>query len=422
VNGRPAVALPNNKSTVSEGKQGKPSPRRGLGKRTKVSELMASAVGLPREVRFLKDCFRHRCLAWLGIYNLKVENAMLRLSAITFLLLLSVAAAGCRAGAEPRLRFGCYPTSTVGTTFLDPKDLGAHGYRSNSSEKNGIVYTCKAGHVDITHLRIAADWTAFLTRKSFECLMESNKEFSFKFKPEPSRYFVRITYGENWEIVPRKFKEPVAREVSLAIGQYLAYTATTWHEILTWFDYKCIAFFPEYPSAFSWEDSFSNLLGTYIAAQAIRDTKHKFDEAMTFAIDRELEKLDVQSSHTARLASKKVRGKWYSGRLLYFVDMKKRNFDIGLDDGFATPTLVPGLSKCRGVEPQPYPAPNLDSLSRYGFSIHLEIEPVVWEKNKILRIVYPYAGKRKKRLEPAIHFARIMNYIRKDAAKKYGHK
>lgn len=47
----------------------------------------------------------------------------------------------------------------------------------------------------------------------------------------------------------------------------------------------------------------------------------------------------------------------------------------------------------------------------------LEIEPREWEKDRILRTVYP---DKKKRLEPARHFACIMDYIKDDAVKKYG--
>jgi hypothetical protein len=56
------------------------------------------------------------------------------------------------------------------------------------------------------------------------------------------------------------------------------------------------------------------------------------------------------------LASEKVRGEWYAGEVVYMVNMKKRNFDIGLDDGYVTPTLVPGLSDCWEAQAQRYPA------------------------------------------------------------------
>lgn len=346
---------------------------------------------------------------------------LLRLFGMVFVLLFSFTASGCQFDGTPRPRLGCYPTPTVGTRFLNPEHLGPHGYQFKLSEKNGIVYTCKAGHIDVTHLRIAADWTAYLAAKSFKCLMKSDAGFSFKLNADQSRYFVQIAYPENWQDFSQQDKQRTAREISIKLGQYLAFTATTWHEIMTWFGYKCMGIFPEFPSAFSWEDSFSNLLGTHIAAAALRDTEHKFEEAMTLAIDQELEKLGVCPRHTAIIASENARGEWFIGYPLYLVNMKRRNFDIGLDNGYVTPTIVPGIAECEGLQAQSYPVPNLDFLTQYRFSVKVEIEPREWEKDKVLRIVYPDAKSRKMRLEPATHFARIMNYVKEDAVTRYGY-
>lgn len=318
-------------------------------------------------------------------------------------------------GVSPRIRFGSYPSSNVGTTYLD-KNLGTHGYIYKAAEKDGIVYTCRAGHIDIIHLRIAADWTAYLTAKTFKTLTTDDDGFSYKLAVDRSRYFVRFSYPENWKNLSKQQKETIAAEVSSHVGQYLTFTTTTWHEILTWFGFKCIGVFPEYPSAFSWEESFSNLLGTRLAAQAMKDTDHSYDQAMTIAIDNELEKLGVQSVSVARYAADSVKGKWFTGSVLFLVDMRRRNFDIGLKDGLVTPTLVPDIAECKDAKPVSYPAPNTDILAKYGLSVTLEIEPHEWESGRILDVVY---GKdRKSRVVPRQHLPIIMDYIEKDAVKK----
>jgi len=320
----------------------------------------------------------------------------------------------------PRVRIACYATSTIGTTFLNPELLGSHGYRHGWSERNGIVYTSKAGHIDIAHVRKTTDWTAFLAAKIFEQLKNDETEFSFKLY-EPSLYFVQLSYPQYWQYLSQEQKERTAYNISIRLGQHFTYTASVWHEILTWFGYKGAAVYPEFASAFSWEDMFSNVLGTHIAVLAARDAEHGFSKAVTLALDRELEVLEAQSKNAARRAAEAVRGKWFSGDLL-FVDMKKRNFDIGLDDGYITPWIVPSVSGRDKAEAQLYPIPNLDFLSDYGFSLKLEIEPREWEKDNILKAVYPNGNHRKKRLEPAIHFARLMEYIVQDAVTKYGPK
>lgn len=324
---------------------------------------------------------------------------------------------GCGRGPEPRMRLGCYPTPTVGTTFPDPNELGRHSYAG--SDKVGVVYTCRGGHIDLAHLRIAADWTMYYTNLSFENLMKNKTDFSFKSKPAPSRYYVTIEYPPGWARTPQQEREEIARELSRDMGQYFGYVASTWHEIITWFGYKFVAVLPEFSSAFSWEDSYSNLLGTHLATAAMQD-RAGYDESMTIRLDDELRKLGVQSAKTAKWAGEKMRGEWFSGHIVYMVKMKKKNFDIGLDDGYVTPTLVPGLSECRNAQPQAYPVPALDAAAKHGFKVKLEISPKIWESKKIRNIAYADDAQRGKQIEPAVHFPRIMSHIRQDAVRRLG--
>ncbi len=321
--------------------------------------------------------------------------------------------------SRPKGRIGSYASSTLGTHFLDPHHLGSHGYRFNLSEHNGILYTCRAGHIDTYHLREAADWTGLFAAKTFRHLSKNDRKFAFRLK-EGSPGIVRLSYPEIWEYLSPKEREYIAYDVSIRLGRYFAYTAMTWHEIVTWFGYKCTGIFPEFPSAFSWEDSFSNVLGTHIGALALRDNEHTFSEAVTLLLEEELEKLDVQPGDVAKRAANAVKGTWFSGSLPFFVDMRRRNFDIGLDDGFVTPCVVPSIRECEGMRPCPYPVPELDVLEIYGFSMRFEIEPKEWEADEILSVVYPDERSRRKRLEPAVHFAPIMEHIKKEAQEMYG--
>lgn len=373
---------------------------------------------------------------------------ILRWLAVAFLLLLSFAASGCQEalvwvgasvyqkdtkapgtlpGAEivrtgldssPRVRVGYLPTTTFLTVFSGPEELGQHGYRPNRTEKNGIVYTCKAGHIDIGHARKAADWTLFLTAKTYQHIMRGETEYTFRLY-EPSRHFVRLTYPENWGHLSQKDKEQIAYNVSIKIGQYAAFFATNWHEIITWFDYRSKVLEPEFPSAFTWDDVFSHLIGTHIAALAFQDTEHTYNEAVTLALEKELQKLDAQPGHVSKRASESVRGRWFSGDF-YSITMNKRNLDMGLDDGFVTPWLIPSVSECEGAEAQLYPVPDLGALSEYGFSVKFETEPRIWQGSAILNAAYSHSNQKGKRIDPVIHLAPIMDYIKKDAVRRYG--
>ncbi len=358
---------------------------------------------------------------------------------IVALLPLALATAGCGLWSEPalsgpasgviregfdripRTRYGCYAAAIPGMTFLG-SDLGAHSYQWSLFEKGGIVYTCRGGHIDITHMRIGIDWTAYLAAESYKRLMRNDPGFTCKMPVDRSRTHVRISYPPDWDRLPAEERSAMAEKMALALGPYLAFTMVSWHEVTTWYGYKCMGIPVEYDSAFSWEDSYSNLLGARIALRALQDTERSYNEAVTTAIDEEMQKLGIlPSARQARQVSRSVKGQWYSGTFVLLFDMKKRNFDIGLDDGHVTPTRIPGASPCPDCEPQSYPAPTLDGLAEYGFSATVEIEPREWERNKILRIVFGDPPKAdQKRIDAGTHLAVIMDRIQREAAAKYG--
>jgi hypothetical protein len=329
-------------------------------------------------------------------------------------LALVILANGCGINA-PRTRWGTLPTPPPGPRFYELNELGGHSYSYSPFERNGIVYTCKAGHIDVTHLRWSADYTRYLVNKTRSTLMQKDRVFTFSVSLESSRHRVEFDYPEYWDSLSHRQKERVAEVIAFRIGPYLAYNALLWHEILTWFGVHFIGVEPEFNSSFSWEDIYSNLLGTKIAVEALKDTKHSYNRAVTLAIDRNLKELGVQPKSVAIDASEKMRGKWYTGILN--VNMIRRNMDTGLDDGFVTPVIVPGI--CYGAVPRPLAVPSIAILSGYGFSMKHEIYPYEWERDEILRAVYPDGDGEV--VEPVKHFARLMYYIKKQAAEKYNY-
>ncbi|MCX5643878.1 MAG: DUF4056 domain-containing protein [Phycisphaerae bacterium] len=298
------------------------------------------------------------------------------------------------------------------------QDLGTHGYYYSPWEKDGIAYTCRGGHIDIAHLRIATDWTAYPATRTYRHLMKHDSVFSYKLAVDRSRDYVQFSYPPDWDSLSEAQRSRIAQEMALAVGPYLAYKMTTWHEILTWFGFKCVGLPTEFPSAFSWEDSFSNLLGTVIAVRALQDREHSYEEAVKIALDEEMAKLGIQPASVSNQASESVKGTWSTGDFTMLLTIMKRNFDIGLGNGMVTPSLIPNLPECPGAEPLSYPAPSLEVLARYGFSLTLEIAPHEWESGKILTVAYG-SGKPGKRIDPEQHFPILMDYIRKAATALY---
>jgi len=313
---------------------------------------------------------------------------------------------GCSLTGGPRPRMGYLSTGTIGIAFPDPDKLGKHSYGFNPFEQGGIVYTCKAGHVDIDHIRGNADNTRHLIGKTRKVLTKQGKGYTFSLAGDPSRHVLRFTYPDGWENDPNQAEK--IEDIAFCVAPYVSYQVTVWHEIQTWFGVHFAGFEPEFNSAFSWEDMYSNLIGTRLGVEAVKDTEHDYNEAMTIAINRQLKELDVQPRETTIHASDKVRGEWYTGN--FIPDVKMRNFDIGLD-GFITPTRVPGIKGC-DCEALPLPVPTLDVLKKHGFSMSYEIKPYVFEQWKMFKA----AGSKK--LYPEVHYPILLEYMKKDAVKR----
>jgi len=362
----------------------------------------------------------------MKVTQMKNSNSRVPRSAIIAVLLISIVltVTGCGGSGGisgksvtplPRIRIGRYASPSVGTVYLNPDNIGQHAFSGGSGGKKGIVYTCRAGHVDLAHARKSADWAAYLYRNFTDKFRKKETKFSFSFR-EPAKYYVELTYPANWDSMTQAEKDKIIKDAAATLAQYSAYTGTMFHEMLTWFGYSSIGIWSEFPSAFAWEDTFSDLFGTHLAGIAFRDPKRDYNTAMTMALDNELKMLGAQPKKVASRVSKSLHGQWYSGDFAW-MKMKARNFDTGFDDGFITPWLTPNISECPGAKPQSYPAPKLDDIRKYGFKIKFELAPSA-KKGKVLKIVWPDKKQRQKRIVPDRDFVKLMDYILKDAAKR----
>jgi len=335
------------------------------------------------------------------------------------ILTAAVFLSGCQVGLRPRLRVSDFFGDPGGMVFPDPNNLGPHCLDKCHDEKTGMLYTCKGGFVDLGHLREAADRAYCISQITYENLMKSNKTFSYRVI-EPAHYDITLGYPDNWDQLSQQNKEAIARDVSRQLGQYLAHTSLIWHEIVTWYGFASSGLFSENISAFSWEDPFSDVLGTRLAAITLNDPAVFYDEdayenAMTVIIDKTLKKLDVQPRETAIEAANKVKGVWYEGGYYFFVTMKKRNLDVGLEDGAVTPWLVPGI--CPDAVPKSCPSPNFRFLDKYGFKIRVRMNPVEFQKIAIYKTL---GLKWSDQLIPHIHFPMLIESIRKEAKELIG--
>jgi hypothetical protein len=314
---------------------------------------------------------------------------------------------------EPKLRPSPYFGCVTGLNYTDIDHLGRH-YYNRFLKGNELIYTGKAGYIDLGHLRESADRTRYLSEVCNENILNGKKEFTFTII-EPAQYNVSLTYPDNWDQRSMADRQRIAREVAIDLGQHLSHLSTIWHEIVTWYGYASTGLLSEKASSFSWEDDYSDLLGSKLAAEVLRDNTQSFDDGMTDIIKRELAKLDPQSVETAKRATDIIDGKWFSGRFP-FLTMKRRNFDVGFDDGTVSPFRVPGV--CDGDPEVPCRVPTLDSLKSNGFGMRLTLTPKESERGKILRIVH--TKNKGETLEPKVDFPIIIQHIRAEAIRKDG--
>jgi len=303
-----------------------------------------------------------------------------------FCVLLSILLiTGCGAGDRPRMRIGClpYPGPLTLHQLADPDHLGHHRYGDMPYDEyrptecqHGIVYTCKAGFLDMAHLRSSIDWTRYMRNLIRMALIKEKEQISFKAE-EPSRYVLTFDYPTFWWDMPPDEKLHFIDEISILQAQRLSYIRSTWHEVITWYGYKMIILVSERASAFTYDDMVSHLIGIQVASEVLRDTtKRSYDEVVTDVLHRRLVDLGIVSQSEAEQALERVRDRWwFSSRRC------KRFLDLGFDDGTVKPWLVGGLVSCEEDEARSFLLPNWNEVMGYDCSsmIRVEIRPNIFE-------------------------------------------
>ena len=134
-------------------------------------------------------------------------------------------------------------------------------------------------------------------------------------------------------------KDAIARagraKLAVAMGQWLAYQFSIWHEITTFYGYASIAAWPEKISAFSPEDLYSNETGARLAGGIILGKGARSDEeyglSMDAWIERMLERLGAVSLADSQEAMRRLDGAWWDSekRVPDWTLVRRRQFDTG---------------------------------------------------------------------------------------------
>lgn len=237
---------------------------------------------------------------------------------------------------------------------LDINELGTHQYNKGSvsaqprgqgglisDEASGILYTCRGGFIDISHVRDNADRTLYFAVQIGR-MAASGGAIPITGEGAERRIVVR-------PLDPRLVKAYGFREVVTRLAEWLDFQASIWHEIATWYGWSSTPF-SERPSAFSPEDLYSNLVGAKIAATIIRrqeaSSEIEYNRAVTVLLKEALGKLGPLPKDATRRAFAYVDGIWWDStkRVPDNQLVRHRNFNIG-------PSLSPWKLADAGLSP-----------------------------------------------------------------------
>ena len=285
---------------------------------------------------------------------------------VTPLLALMSITLGCASPERPRHRFGCLPFPGPFTLFelADAERLGEHRYEvpppldpDYNEQSRGILYTRHAGFIDLSHVRCTADYTRYLAIHIEPALRAGETSLEIDSVDKTTLHFA-FHYPPDWNAMAPTERDALIAALTIAVAAKAAYDLSNWHEIITWFNYREFFIIPEKPSAFSYEDVVSHIVGLEVAVVALRDRDRDYDDAMTVALERRLRELEAVSAGETMQAIFAVNNNWWA-----WGQPRKRHLDIGLDDGSVTPWLVRGVPFAKDGPPEPLPIPGLTDVA-----------------------------------------------------------
>jgi hypothetical protein len=324
-------------------------------------------------------------------------------AAIALVWVSSFAACVGGCNGAPRSRLGAlpYPGPTTLYATADPQNLGRHRYggmprlfRADEASR-GIVYTARAGFLDIAHLRITIDQVRYCTREFRRAIAKRQQALELA-GPNRSTFHVSMHYPDDWADLPPAERQAVAAEWSLRAGQRVGYLMVTWHELITWFGYRNVFLVDERRSAFLHDDVMSHVIGLRVAGRAIRaagpaSDGFADDDAVTAALSAELAELGAAPRACTDEAARRVEDVWWAdGQPL------KRQPDVGLESGVVRPWLVPGLACAPSpAEPQAFRLPRLDHIRGRDLSASysVKISPNIFEAGRMRRLLPGQPGR-----------------------------
>jgi len=314
---------------------------------------------------------------------------------IVLLLLSCMFFSGCRTGRGYE-----WGHTGAGTFDADPFNLAPFG--NPAVDGNGILYTLRCGTIDPDHIYGWARKTKSYYDALYDCLSSDCGRL------RKGYFIVVLQYPQSWDNMTGAEKQDAVHEVALQAAQYLSFNDGLWHEIATWYGHRTFPLISDFESALSWEDMYSNRLGTVIAAKAI-EAPGEFAKNVSVITAQELKERDLVDTRRARSITKTMENTAYkedpiAKKILW------RNLDIGTGDGMIDPVVFPGFTDKPAI---PLPAPKLDLLDKYD----IEAQIVISSASPTYRKIKSKANIKGDYI-PSVHNEQILAVIKEDAVRR----
>jgi hypothetical protein len=320
----------------------------------------------------------------------------------------------------PRVRLGALPCPGLFTLYdlANPDKLGIARYSSmprflddTDETGRGIIYTRRAGFLDLAHLRESMDWCWYVSQHVKPALRAGKTTLKIK-GYDDSTFHLQFHYPAGWETLPPEDKETILSELSIRIAQRVAFNAMTWHEITTWFGYRTTVIVPEQQSSFTYEDTISHLVGIRAGAEALRQPVGAWDLSATQSLSRELKNLQVVSRAQAAQAVQQVKGHWWKNG-----QCTRRNLDMGQHDGVFHPWVIRN-APWGDAAPASFTLPTLRNVHGHDFTglWTMTIEPDPFTPDQVLAV----SPSEPHLINPETHFPLLISLIHDQMKEKFG--
>ncbi len=252
-------------------------------------------------------------------------------------LVLAGGLAGCQTSHQkPPTRLGSLPFPGVTSLFAaaEPERLAPHYYRPRyerlfeAEGDRGIVYTKRAGFVDISHARQAVDWTRYAAIQLADAPQrQGQRTATFVFEN------VQVTVTT---------AAALSDDDRIAVAAGITYRLLAWHEVSTWMGYSMVPFVSERRSAFTPDDLTAHAIGVRVARDVLRTGAElaTYEQRTGDELERAIAALEPMEADALREFCSTLQGVWWSGTECLVADT-----NLGLRTGVKQPLVADETSR-----------------------------------------------------------------------------